>query len=360
MRFANNRVSELLGITYPIIQGPFGGGLSSVKLLATVSNAGGLGSFGVHHLTPAQIEALGQEIRAQTQKPFALNLWVSDHDADGDRLSPAAFAHHLARLRPYFQELGVPEPAYPERFGQRFAEQVEALLAVNPPVFSFIFGIPAPEILQECRRRHIVTIGTATTLAEALALEEADVDLIVVSGFEAGGHRAAFLRTAEDSLTGTFALIPQVADRVKTPIIAAGGIADSRGIVAAMTLGAQGVQIGTAFLACEESGTNALHRQMLFSQEAQDTALTRAFTGRLARSIRNRFVQEMQPLAITLPPYPSQSWLAGQLRQAAIAQGRADLIALWAGQAAPLLRHHHAADLMQALVSEVETLGQRD
>jgi nitronate monooxygenase len=357
MRFANNRVAERLQIRYPIIQGPFGGGLSSTQLVATVSNAGGLGSFGAHHLPPAQIHELAREIRSLTPKPFALNLWVSDHDAGGDYLTEERFAQQLARLRPYFQELGLPEPTYPERFGQRFEEQVAALLAVKPPVFSFIFGIPDPAILQECRQQGIVTIGTATTLAEALALEEAGVDLMVVSGFEAGGHRASFLRPAEDSLMGTFALVPQVADQVKTPIIAAGGIADGRGIVAAMALGAQGVQIGTAFLACEESGTHARHRQMLFTDAARDTTLTRVFSGRLARSIRNRFSEEMKPFAQTVAPYPSQSWLTGQLRQAAIAQGRTDLIALWAGQATPLLRHHHAAELMQALVSEVEAFG---
>jgi nitronate monooxygenase len=348
----NTEVTKRLKISYPIIQGPFGGGLSTTKLVSTVSNGGGLGSFGAHNMTPQQIRDVAVEIRGVTKQPFAINLWVADHDGDGHNLSREEFDRNLMRLRPYFQELGLPEPAYPERFGQRFEEQVEAVLEVKPPVFSFIFGIPARAILDECRKQGIVTIGTATTPDEAAALDEAGVDLIVASGFEAGGHRVSFLRPAEESLTGTFALVPQVADRVKAPVIAAGGIADGRGIAAALTLGAQGVQIGTAFLACEESGASHLHRAKLFGDEARYTALTRAFTGRLARGIQNRFMKELKQLEPTLPPYPAQSWFTQQLKKTAIEQGRDDLISLWAGQAAPLLRHKKAAELLQTLINE--------
>lgn len=349
-------VTRRLRITYPIIQGPFGGGLSSAKLAATVSNAGGLGSFGVHHLKPEQIGEVASEIRTLTRQPFALNLWVNDHDADGDQLSREAFQANLARLRPYYQELGLPEPAFPERFGQRFDEQIKALLAVRPPVFSFIFGIPSQAVLNECRHLGIVTMGTATTVAEARLLDEAQVDVIVASGFEAGGHRASFLKSAEESLTGTFALIPKVVDRVQVPVVAAGGIADARGVAAALTLGAQGVQIGTAFLACEESNASALHREKLFSPDAEETALTRAYTGRLARGIRNRFMDEMAPYAPDLPPYPSQGWFTSQWKKAAQEQGRADVIALWAGQAAPLLHHRNASTLFAHLITETEAL----
>lgn len=352
-------VTKRLKISYPIIQGPFGGGISSTKLLATVSNAGGLGSFGAHHLTAQQIRELATEIRSVTKKPFALNLWVSDHDEEALNFSREEFEQNLARLRPYFQELGVPEPDYPERFGQKFDEQVEAILEVRPPAFSFVFGIPSKEILAECRRLEIVTIGAATTLDEALALEEAQVDLIVASGFEAGGHRPSFLRPAEDSLTGTLALIPQIVDRVKTPVIAAGGIADARGIVAALTLGAQAVQIGTAFLACEESNAGSLHRSKLFADEARYTVLTRIFSGRLARGIKNRLTEELRQFETGMPAYPIQNWFTGQLKNTAIEQGRSDLISLWAGQGAPLLRFKKAEELMRNLVSETESLFQK-
>ncbi|HEX5081985.1 MAG TPA: nitronate monooxygenase [Blastocatellia bacterium] len=346
-------VTKRLGISYPIIQGPFGGNFSTTKLLATVSNAGGLGSFGAHHMKPDEIRNLVVEIRKLTQKPFAINLWVSDHDKDGLNISREIFEKNLSRLRPYFQGLGVQEPGYPERFGQRFEEQIDALIEMKPPVFSFIFGIPSKAILSECRKRGIVTVGTATTVDEAIALDEAQVDLIVASGFEAGGHRASFLRSAEDSLTGTFALVPQVVDRVKAPVIAAGGIADRRGVAAALALGAQAVQIGTAFLACEESGANDLHRAKLFEDAARYTALTRVFTGRLARGIRNRFMEEMEPFMNELPPYPAQAWFTSRFKQAAVEQGRGDLFSLWSGQAAPLLRYKKAGELMRALTAIV-------
>ncbi len=350
----NTEVTRRLNISYPIIQGPFGGGLSSTRLLAVVSNAGGLGSYGAHHLAPEEIRNLITEIRTVTAKPFNVNLWVSDQDPRANGFSQKEFENSLARLEPYFQELGVQKPVYPESFGHKFENQIEAILEAGPPVFSFVFGVPSKDILAECRRRNIITIGTATTADEAAVLEEAGAQMIVATGFEAGGHRVSFLRPAENSLTGTFALIPQVVDRVKIPVIAAGGIADGRGIVAALTLGAQAVQIGTAFLACEESGTSDLHRGKLFADEAKDTALTRVFSGRLARGIRNRLVEELTPDEHLIPPYPIQSWLTGKFKQAAIEQGRADLISLWAGQAAPLLRYQKAKELLTSLVEETE------
>ena len=250
-------------------------------------------------------------------------------------------------------------PKRPARFSPPYEEQIAALLEAKPAVFSFVFGIPSAEILKRCRELDIVTLGAATTPDEAIALERAGVDMIVATGFEAGGHRVSFLRSAEDSLTGTFALIPQVADAVKVPVIAAGGIADGRGIAAALMLGAQGVQIGTAFLACKESAASHVHREQLFSTNAKFTALTRAFSGRLARGIRNRFMDELQQHTEKLPMYPVQNWLTGQMKPAAIAQNRHDLMSLWSGQAAPLLRHRNAAELFDALIEETTQIIQR-
>ena len=349
-------VTRKLGISLPIIQGPFGGGLSSPKLLSAVSNGGGLGSFGAHHLSPAEIRQLGPRLRELTDKPFALNLWISDHDKNGLNISEEEFDIALSKLRPYFKELGVPEPAFPKRFGQVFEEQIEAILDVKPAVFSFVFGIPPASVLDACRSKGITTVGTAITLDEAIALDQTGVDVIVASGFEAGGHRASFLRPAEDSLIGTFALIPQVVDAVKTPVIAAGGIADGRGVAAALTLGAQAVQIGTAFLACEESNASQLHRDSLFRIDARYTALTRSFSGRLARGIRNRFVDETRSFEQSWPPYPAQSWITSHLKSAGLEQGRADLISLWCGQAAPLLKHRTAQTLIDSLVKQTSAI----
>lgn len=351
--------TERLDIELPIIQGPFGGGLSSVRLTTTVSNHGGLGSFGAHHLPPEQIGAVIADLRRSTARPFAVNLWVSNEDKSLARFGADDFARHLARLRPYYDELGVPLPQIPNRFGERFEDQVEALLEARPPVFSFVYGIPGEPILDACRARGIVTIATVTTVDEAEAAEAAGVDLLVATGFEAGGHRVSFLHRSEDVLTGTMSLIPQVRDRVRLPVIAAGGIADGRAIAAAIVLGADGVQIGTAFLACDESNASAPHRKALFSEQAKRTVLTRAFTGRLARGIRNRFAEEMSAYEGDFAPYPAQSWLAAGFKPAAIAQERGDLISLWAGQSAGLLRHRQAEQLLRALVAETEAALRR-
>jgi nitronate monooxygenase len=285
-RWNENRLTAKLGIDYPIIQGPLGG-LSSQKLTAAVSNFGGLGSFGALNLSAEAIKDVIVEIRSLTSKPFAMNLWVSQEDEGTRRSDERAFDRSLAPIARQLSELGAPLPTYkPYSPSTRFDDQARALIDAKVPVFSFIFGIPPNEILEECRAKGIVTIGTATTPEEGAALQEAGVDAVVGSGFEAGGHRGSFLRPAEDSLTGTLSLVPQVVDIVDVPVIAAGGIGDARGVVAAMALGAEAVQMGTVFLACEESGASRLHRETLRRRNAKHTALTKGFTGRLARGIR--------------------------------------------------------------------------
>jgi nitronate monooxygenase len=248
-----NELTRRLSLDAPIVQGPFGGGLSAVDLVVAVSESGGLGSFGVHHLEASGIREVAERIRARTRRPFALNLWIPLHDSDDPRMTDGQWQAACESLRPFFSELGVEVPPRPARFSPRYDEQIEALLEVKPPVFSFVFGVPAPAVLERCRSAGIVTVGAATTPAEAKLLADAGVDLVVATGFEAGGHRVSFVADPETCLTGTLALVPQVVDTVKIPVIAAGGMADGRGIAAALKLGASAVQIGTAFLACEES-----------------------------------------------------------------------------------------------------------
>src|ERR1700730_1242291 len=221
-RWNENRLTAKLGIDYPIIQGPLGG-LSSQKLTAAVSNFGGLGSFAAHSLTPGAIKDAIAEICSLTSKPFAINLWVSMEDEGARTSDENAFNRSLAPLAVHIAALGAPRPEYKPYSWIRFEDQARVLLDEKVPVFSFIYGIPPLEILEECRAKHIVTIGTATTPEEGVALQEAGVDAIVASGFEAGGHRGSFLRSAEDSLTGTFSLVPQIVDRVNVPVIAGGG-----------------------------------------------------------------------------------------------------------------------------------------
>jgi nitronate monooxygenase len=345
-------IVQALGIRQPIVQGPFGGGLSTVALTSTVSELGGLGSYGAHALSPSRIEEVARELRESTHAPFAINLWVSDHDEGGLSLTREAFEQTYTLFEPWYRELDVAKPDMPERYHPSYTEQIDALLSARPAAFSFVFGIPEPAILAECRRLGIVTIGAATSIAEAMALDAANVDFIVATGAEAGGHRPSFLRRAEDSLFGTFALVQLIADRVRAPVIAAGGIADARGVRAAIALGAQAAQIGTAFLACSESGTHDGHRRQLFGLQAHDTTLTRSFTGRLARGIRNRWTDDMGKDPASLPPFPVQGWFASQLRAPAIAANREEFISLWSGQIAPNLRHRNAADLMNALINE--------
>lgn len=349
------RITKLLGIEYPIVQGPFGGGLSSSKLASTVSNLGGMGGYGVHHLSPAKIIEINSEIKSKTAKPYALNLWVSNMDKSAETYLVEEYEKLCSLFKPYFNELSIPLPNKPETLGSQFEEQVQAVIDAKPPVLSFVFGIPSPEILDSCRKKNIKTIGTATTAAEALALEAAGVDAIVATGFEAGGHRVSFIRSPEASLTGTFVLIPQVADKIKIPIIAAGGIADGRGIVAALTLGADAVQIGTAFLACEESNATPEHKEKLFSEDANYTVLTKMFTGRLSRGIKSRLSDELGA-SESYAPYPIQSMFLSTLRTAAIAQGKSDLITFWAGQIAPILKYKKAGELFQSLLSQVEAI----
>src|SRR5216684_2216430 len=352
----DNRLTAKLGIDYPVIQGPLGG-LSSQKLTAAVSNFGGLGSFAAHSLTPGAIKDVIAEIRSLTSKPFAINLWVSMEDESARTSDENAFNRSLAPLVADLAALGAPRPTYKPYSPKRFEDQARVLLDANVPAFSFIYGIPAREILEECRAKGIVTIGAATTPDEAAALQEAGVNAIAASGFEAGGHRGSFLRSAEDSLTGTLSLVPQVVDIVDVPVIAAGGLGDARGVIAALALGAEAVQMGTVFLACEESGASPLHRPALRGKKAGHTALTKGFTGRLARGMHNRLLQELNQDGTAILPYPLQRSLVRNLAIPAEAAGRSDLLPLWAGQSANLSTCTDVSVFLTSLVEEISEIA---
>jgi len=347
------RVAQVLGVEYPIIQGPLGG-FSSQKLAAGVSNFGGLGSFGAHGLEPSAIVDIIAEMRSLTTKPFALNLWVSMEDEGARASDEAAFRRAASRLAPYIDEVGGAEPVYAPYKPLRFEDQARVLLDARAPAFSFIYGIPPLEILTEAKKQHVVTLGTATTVDEAKVLEQAGVDIVVASGFEAGGHRGSFLMSSEESLTGTMALVPQAVDAVDLPVVAAGGIADARGVKAALALGAEGVQMGTVFLATEESGAPRLHRDAILSGRASQTALTRGFTGRLARGIRNRLLTALNEPGTDFLPYPLQRAMMRSLALPAQKAGRADLLALWAGQSASLARTADLQLFLSSLVKDLE------
>lgn len=379
MSWNQTRISERLDIKYPIIQGPFGGNISTLDLLVAVSNAGGMGSFGAHMLAPDEIVERVTDAKQRTDKAFNFNLWVSN-DGDtvdgrpGDRLSvqdlgrnnadgadvltnldPKIFDRGMSLFKPFYDELGIAYPNYPERIIPRFDEQMEAILEVRPPVFSFVFGIPEQKFLKACQQRDITTLGAATTFDEARALAEAGVDIVLATGFEAGGHRVSFLKPAQQSLMGTHALVRQINHHLDIPLIAAGGIADARGIAAAQIAGADAVQIGTAFLACRESGASEVHKQALFSERANNTVLSRNYTGRLARFIPDAFIDAIDRSQGLPLPYPLHSFFVAPIKAAAAAAGNAEFSSLYAGQGATLLQHRDACSLMAALVEELNS-----
>jgi nitronate monooxygenase len=356
--WCSTRVTQRLGITYPIIQGPFAG-VPTQRLTALVSNLGGLGSIGAHGLDDSAIHEAIDQVRSETDKPFAVNLFVSTSDTAGAKVGSEEIAPKISLLAPYYAELGVTPPAALQPKIQDFERQVRAAIDSRAPVLSFIYGIPPTEVMEECRRRAIPILGTATTADEARALEQAGFDLIVASGFEAGGHRGSFLRAAADSLTGSLSLIPQVADAVSIPVIAAGGIADGRGIAAAFCLGAEAALLGTAFLACAESGASEAYRAALLDRPAHNTGLTTALTGRLARAIKNRLMSETAASIDSPLPYPVQYTLIRTVVEPALLQQRWDLVPLWAGQSAGMLHWTGTAELMTALISEADACLQK-
>lgn len=349
----NTAISRLLNIKYPILLGPMGGGFSTPEFTAAISNTGGLGSYGAYTLTPEQLLQAGQAIQKLTTKPFNINLWVSDVDPALATVSAEQIAAVQALFKPYFDELSVPMPELNPVIPSKFEKQVEALLAIKPAVFSFIFGVPNAEILRECRKRHIVCVGAATTVEEGAYLQEAGVDAIVAAGFEAGGHRPSFLRAADDSLTGVLSLIQQLKARVNVPVIAAGGINNGRSIAAALIAGADAVQLGTAFLASNESAASPLHKRILQTTAASHTVLSKSLTGRMGRMIHNRIAADVS-YATEVLPFPLHNRFLGPLKEAAVAQGRADLVNLWAGQNAVGIKAKGAASVMRELIAEVD------
>ena len=341
------RLKQLLGIELPIIQAPMAG-VQLHALTVAVSEAGALGSLPCAMLNAASLRAELQAIRAKTDRPFNLNFF-SHTEAPPDAAAEAAWRE---ALQPYYDEFGIDASkiaAGPGRapFGDEFAALVEEF---RPPVVSFHFGLPLPPLLERVRRSGAFVLGSATTVDEARWLEEHGADAVIAQGLEAGGHRGHFLSDDLTAQLGTFALLPLVKRAVRVPVIAAGGIADAAGVAAAKALGADAVQVGTAYLLCHEVTTSALHRAALRSDAAAHTALTNLFTGRPSRGIVNRVMRELGPLRPALhPPFPLTTAALAPLRAAAEARGCSDFTPLWSGQNNSGCREVGAAELTLAL-----------
>lgn len=341
---------DVFGIELPIIQAPMAGVQGHVLTVA-VSNAGGLGSLPCAMLGIVDIRRELAAIRAQTAKPFNVNFFCHKQP-EPDAAREAAWR---AALAPYYAEFGIDAGTIPAGPGRASfnAEAADVLAEFKPPVVSFHFGLPAPELLARVRAWGAKILSSATTVEEALWLEAHGVDAVIAQGVEAGGHRGMFLSEDIATQVGTFALVPQVVRAVKIPVIAAGGIADAQGVAAAMALGASGVQVGTAYMLCPEAITTPLHRVALKSPAARVTALTNLFTGRPARGIVNRIMRELGPISALPPQFPLATAAIAPLRAKAEAQGRGDFSPLWSGQNASGCREIPAAQLTRGLASAV-------
>jgi nitronate monooxygenase len=341
---------QRFGLRAPILQAPMAGACPT-PLAAAVANAGGLGGFGALNSTPQGIRDWAADFRARSNGGFQINLWIPDPP-------PSRDAAHEARVREVLSRLAgveVPDPG-PGPFVADFAGQCAAMIEAAPPIVSSIMGVFPAEVVAQLKAQGIAWIANATTVAEARAAEAAGADAVVAQGAEAGGHRGNFNNTeAERTLNGLFALLPQVADAVSVPVIAAGGIMDGRGIAAALTLGASAVQMGTAFLRCPEAAIHPAWAAAIGQAKPEDTVLTRGFSGRLARGIRNQ-VTEAFAGDLAPAPYPVQRAMMVKVRAAAEAAGDASRMQAWAGQGAAMTRAEPAAELVQRLWNEASAL----
>jgi nitronate monooxygenase len=345
----SNEFLKRLNIDHPIIQGPLGGGPSTPELVAAVSNAGGLGSLGAAYLTPDQITGDIQRIRLLTDKPFQVNLFAGGWDANAHAdpqpmLDILAEIHHTLSLPPPTPPLPKPDP---------FPEQLEVVLAAQPAVFSFTFGIPNPDAMARLKQRRILTVGTATTVAEARLLVAAGVDAVVAQGAQSGAHRGTFAGSFESCMVPTLELVRGIASAIDVPVIAAGGLMDGRDISAAIEAGASAAALGTAFLVSTESAAPKVHKEAILNAKWDSTVVTRAFSGRPARGLPNKFIRTLVGREHSILPYPLQNAFTRAMRTAAAQQGSPEFLSLWAGQGLARARSMPAADLVNALVAEM-------
>lgn len=339
---------EQLKLAHPIIQAPMAGGSDTPELAAAVCNAGGMGFLGAAYLTPRQIGEAAAAVRARTNRPFGINLFSPLSAVPTGDTGPA-----MVVVAHFYAELGLAPPDPPVSSGYSFTDQLAAILDSGAVAVSFHLAIPPAHDLAVIKSRGLFLMGSATTVEEARQWEAAGADAVVAQGSEAGGHRGTFAGSFEAAMIGTMALVPQMVDAVSVPVVAAGGIMDGRGIAAALALGAQAAQMGTAFLTCAESGLIEAYRQAILNAAPHETAITRAFSGRPARGIVNRFMTEVEAGGAILP-FPQQNALTRPLRTAAAKQGRAEFLSLWAGQGLGLARRQSTEELMVRLVRETE------
>lgn len=352
-----NKITKRLNIQYPIIQAPMAGGITTSGLVAEVSNAGGLGMIGAGYLTPAQTREQIREIRQLTSNPFGINLFVpSEFNVTEDAVQSANQLLHSIREQlnlEHIDSFDIPEF---NNIFESFMEQVKVVIEEKVSICSFTFGVPSKEVIDELKQHNITLIGTATTVREAVENEKLGIDMVVVQGSEAGGHRGNFMDGHQESLVGLMSLIPQVVDHVSIPVIAAGGIMDGRGLMASICLGAQGVQLGTAFLTCVESGAHKVHKEAILNAAEDQMIFTRAFSGKWARGIKNKFILDMQEHELRVPDFPVQNLLTQVIRKTGSGQNNQDFMSLWSGQSPRLAKNQSVERLMKNIIADAKKI----
>lgn len=346
---------EILGTRLPIIQAPMAGGATTPALVAAATNAGALGSFGFAYTQPETMLRDVEAARKLTDGPINLNLFVSPQPAP---IAASAQREAIAAVAGYYAELGLAPPKpVTAPYAPDVESQLNAVEQARPRVFTGHLGDVEPKRMQRMRAAGIRLGASATCVAEARHLEALGVDFIIAQGAEAGGHRGSYLRDPYEAMTGTLALTRLIVREVKIPVVAAGGIMDGAGIAAVLALGAQGAQLGTAFLTCVESGAARVHKDHLLAAQEDTTMITEKFSGKPARGLANRYMREMNASNAPQLAFPAQNALTGPLRAAATKAGNPDFVSMWSGQAAPLAREMPAAELVAALEREaLETL----
>jgi nitronate monooxygenase len=332
---------EILGIEYPIIQAGMAGGATTAELVASVSETGALGTIGAAYMKPGNIRETIKKIRERTNRPFAVNLFCTSMEDDFSSITEVQPVLNSFRKR-----VGISPKEGVVKTANDFEEQFQVVLEENVPVISTAFGLLPSEKVQIVKSKGIKIISMVTTVREAIMAERAGVDIIVAQGSDAGGHRSTFdmKEHPNGANIGTFSLIPQVVDHVTIPVVAAGGIMDGRGMLAAMALGAVGIQMGTQFLTSKESGIHPLYKGALHNSSEESTVITKSFSGRPARGIKNEFITQFEEVGIPPLPFPSQNTLTADIRKAAADQNNIEFMSLWSGQATRLLKKDQTAE----------------
>ena len=351
-----NDLTDLLKIDYPIIQAPMAGGITTSEFVASVSNNGALGMIGAGYMSPIQLRQQIREIKHLTSRNFGVNLFVPNKFEEMENEVEIANSF----LNRYREELNIQgEKVVLSSFENSidvYREQIQVVIEEKVPICAFTFGVPTAEVMAQFKLQGIISVGTATTVTEAICIEKIGMDAVIVQGIEAGGHRGNFISSHEESLIGLISLIPQVVDNVSIPVIAAGGIMDGRGLTAALCLGAKVIQMGTAFLTCKESGAHPLHKEAIMDSVEGETTLTRTFSGKWARGIKNKFILEMEEHENIIPNFPIQNVLTQSIRKASAKQNNKDYMSLWSGQSAILARVETVEELVHRVMNEARKI----